>query len=147
MSTRLHYERVYQEYWGTYINGLDNDDIVAIDNHVEIRLSDGTRCDLFYKDGKGHEYAIECDFVDKFNEGVSQASRYALLTGKRPGLLIIMEGQNPNLEEKKLNQLKELLSCLRVRVQNGVNKLGRRKYKWFPIRLWTITPDDLPNNI
>jgi len=147
MARRLHYEKVYQEYWAAYINGLDSDDTVALDEHSEISMTDGTRCDVFLTDKKGREYAVEVDFVDKFNEGISQAARYAVLTGKRPGLLIIMEGQNPSLEEKKLNQLKEVLECVRVRVQNGLNRLGRRKYKWYRIRLWTITPNDLPDNI
>jgi len=153
---RLEKEKVYQEYWASYINNLPNDDTVALDNNSEITLSDGTRCNVFYtekkiikKTGKILEtkYAVECDFIDKMNEGVAQASRYALLTGRLPGLLIIMEGQNPDLEEKKLNQLKELLSCIRVKIQNGIDKLGRIKYKWHPIKLWTITYKDLPLNL
>jgi len=144
MSRRLEYERVYQEYFAQYINHLDNDDTVALDAHSEIRMSDGTRCDVFLTDGKGREYAVEVDFIDKFTEGVTQAARYSLLTGKRPGLLVILEGQNPSLEEKKLGQLKDALEVIRIKCKNGLNKLGRQKYKWRTIRLWQITYEGLP---
>jgi hypothetical protein len=39
------------------------------------------------------EYAVEVDWLHKWQEGVSQALDYAQLTGKRPGLAIILEGE------------------------------------------------------
>lgn len=147
MAKRLHYESVYQNYWSQYINNLDNDDTVEIGKHVEIRLDDGSRCDVFYTDSKGRQYAIEVDFIDKFYQSIGQASRYALATSRRPGILIIMENPTSDREIRKLNVLKEILEHLRVKMEVGKNKRGRPRYRWFEIKLWIITPEDLNNAI
>ena len=69
---RLHTERWYQAQWCDWI--------------TEHRLIDGTRVDCLTPD-----HAIEIDFAGKWYEGVGQALHYARLTGRRPGVLLIIE--------------------------------------------------------
>lgn len=51
----------------------------------EIRLSDGTRCDLL-----STSVAFEVDYSRKWAEGIGQALHYSLLTGFRPGLILLV---------------------------------------------------------
>lgn len=71
-ADHLHSERWYQEQWCEWI--------------IEHRLSDGTRVDCLTPD-----HAIEVDFAGKWYEGVGQALHYARMTGRSPGVLLIIE--------------------------------------------------------
>ena len=71
----LHPERYYQERWCNEIGG-----------QMEVVLDDGTRVDCLTD-----EYAVEVDFAKKWAEGIGQALYYAEKTGRRPGVLLIME--------------------------------------------------------
>jgi len=68
----LHSERWYQAQWCEWI--------------AEHRLEDGTRVDCLTPD-----HAIEVDFAHKWYEGVGQALHYSRLTGRCPGVLLIIE--------------------------------------------------------
>ena len=63
-------------------------------------LSDGTRVDCLTE-----EYAIEFDFADKWAEAIGQSLHYALMTGKKPGIVIIIEKES---DKKHLKKVKEL---------------------------------------
>jgi len=69
-----HPERWYQERW------------CATRGQMEVVLPDGSRCDCLTDD-----YAIEFDFGHKWAEAIGQALNYAAQTGKRPGIVLILE--------------------------------------------------------
>jgi len=69
------------------------------------------------------DYAIEVDFANKYTEGVSQALYYGMKTDRKAGLLLIVENNN----ERKYVERAE----------------GIIKHYNLPIKLWTITPEDL----
>ena len=52
---------------------------------VEVRLADRTRVDILTED-----YAIEVDFATKWAEAIGQALHYARMTGRKPGVIIII---------------------------------------------------------
>jgi len=68
-------ERYYQDIWCAEQNG-----------EAEIILQDKTRCDCITK-----THAIEVDFAPKFYEALGQALYYAMHTGKRAGIMLIIE--------------------------------------------------------
>ena len=74
-------ERYFQDIWCNSKSG-----------QTEVIMSDKTRCDCIIEED-GIEYAVEVDFSSngKWYEGISQALHYAMLTGKQPGLLLIIE--------------------------------------------------------
>jgi len=76
-----HSERYYQEIWCT-----------ANDGASEVVLSDGTRSDC-----ETPYHSLEVDFGSKWYEGVTQSLHYALKTGKRAGLLIIIENRTDEI--------------------------------------------------
>ena len=53
---------------------------------VEVVLPDGTRCDCVTE-----THAIEFDSGSKWAETVGQSAYYALQTGKRAGIVLILE--------------------------------------------------------
>jgi len=75
-AAHRHPERWYQEQWCNARGG-----------QMEIILEDGTRVDCLLP---GH--AVEFDFADKWAESVGQALNYARLTGRRPGVVLIIAG-------------------------------------------------------
>jgi len=74
---RVHKESWYQDRWCT-----------ARDGKIEVVLPDMTRCDCLTE-----THAIEFDFAPKWAEAVGQSLHYARLTGKRAGIVLIMESQ------------------------------------------------------
>lgn len=71
----LHHERVYQKIW-----------CKAHDGRMEVVLQDHSRVDCLTKD-----YAVEVDFAHKWREAIRQSLHYAKETGKKPGIVIIIE--------------------------------------------------------
>ena len=71
----LHPEAFYQDAWCSAMGG-----------DAEVRLADGTRADCLMD---GH--AVEVDFGPKWAEAIGQALYYAMQTGKRAGVLLILE--------------------------------------------------------
>ncbi len=100
-------EKIYQSYWCKINNG-----------QTEVSLYDKTRVDCITED-----YAIEFDFANKWAESVGQALYYAFCTGKKPGIVLIIEDYR-----------KDLKYLMRL-------KIITKKYN---IKVWTITPEDIP---
>lgn len=94
---RLHKEKVYQDEWCQQAGGV-----------TEYRLSDGTRVDCLID-----EYAIEFDFAPKWAESVGQALYYSLMTGLKPGVVMIMENEG---DERFLVRLNALALQYNIRV-------------------------------
>ena len=74
-SEHLHKERYYQNLICNVFNG-----------QTEYVLPDHTRIDCLTS-----EYAIEVDFGYKWAESIGQSLFYAQQTGKRPGIVLILE--------------------------------------------------------
>lgn len=98
-------ERAYQTEWCSSAGGI-----------AEIVLPDRTRVDCLTE-----THAIEVDFARKWAEAVGQALYYSHVTGRAPGILLIMEEQG---DERFLERLLKL-----------TERLG--------IAVWTATPEDL----
>lgn len=69
-----HPEEWYQERW------------CASRGQMEVVLADGSRCDCLTD-----AYAVEFDFGRKWAEAIGQALNYSAQTGKRPGIVLILE--------------------------------------------------------
>ncbi len=75
LAKREHPEKWYQQKWCEVHKGL-----------VEVVLPDGTRCDCVTD-----THAIEFDFGNNWAEAVGQSAYYALQTGKKAGIVLILE--------------------------------------------------------
>ena len=75
LAKKLHPESWYQDKWCTKNNG-----------RTEVILSDNTRCDCVTT-----SHAIEFDFAYKWAEAIGQSLHYALKTGMRAGIVLIVE--------------------------------------------------------
>ena len=64
---------------------------------TEYLLDDNTRVDCLTD-----EYAIEFDFGPKWAEAIGQALYYGIKTGRKPGVVLILEYENDRYE-KRLN--------------------------------------------
>jgi len=106
-SKTLHLEKVYQEFWCGRVGG-----------QTEVVLPDRSRVDCLTK-----AYAVEVDFAGKWAEAIGQALFYSALTGKEPGILIIIEQPNETHFLKRL-------------------RLAIKGFK-LPIRVWVMGPADL----
>ena len=76
-AKRMHKEKIYQAEW-----------IKRYGGQSEYVLDCGSRVDVL--DSK---HAIEIDFADKWHEGIGQSLYYALKTGKKAGLVLIIEDE------------------------------------------------------
>jgi len=95
-AKRLHPEKYYQNLW---CNGK---------GATEYVLKDNTRVDCLT-----NEYAIEADFANKWAESIGQSLHYSRMTGKKAGILLIMEKQN---DKKYLDRLQPLADTLAIKV-------------------------------
>lgn len=77
-AKHLHKEAWYQKSWCAEAGG-----------QTEVKFEDGTRCDCLTAD-----HAIEFDFGSKWAESIGQALYYSLQTGKRAGIVLILETQD-----------------------------------------------------
>jgi hypothetical protein len=75
LAAHVHPESHYQTAWCAEHHG-----------QVEFRLPDGARVDCLTESN-----AIEFDFAPKWAEGLGQALYYGSQTGRRPGVVLIME--------------------------------------------------------
>ena len=87
LAKRLHPEKFYQQQWCQQQGG-----------QVEVVLPDKTRCDCLT-----NSHAIEFDFGDKWAEAIGQALYYAIQTGKRAGIVLILESLNDRKYWIRLN--------------------------------------------
>jgi hypothetical protein len=74
-AKRVHHEKWYQKQWCKEQSG-----------QVEKVMADRTRCDCVTK-----THAVEMDFANKLYEAVGQSTHYSLQTGKRAGIVLILE--------------------------------------------------------
>ncbi|MHC1791796.1 hypothetical protein [Solidesulfovibrio sp.] len=103
-AKHLHKERYYQNIWCAQNTGT-----------LEVRLPGGLRIDC-----ETETHAVEVDFAPKWAEAVGQSLAYAAATGKRPGILLILERPT---DERHLAKLHALID-----------------YYGVPIDVWTIEP-------
>ena len=88
-AAHLHHERYYQERFCTLVHG-----------ELEHRLPDGTRIDCLTP-----IYAFEVDFGHKAFESIGQALYYAMISGKRPGIVLIRETRR---DDRYIERIKPL---------------------------------------
>lgn len=86
-AKRLHHEKWYQSRWCSDHGG-----------QIEVVLPDRTRCDCLTK-----THAIEFDFGNKWAEAIGQSLYYSLQTGKRAGIVLILEKQTDRKYWIRLN--------------------------------------------
>jgi len=103
----IHPEKVYQNAWCAEHKGVTE--------HV---VSGGSRVDCLTD-----EYAVEVDFARKWQEAIGQAMYYARKTGRKPGIVLIMEHEG---DQRYLGRLFYTIK-------------KREEY----ITVWTIGPGDL----
>lgn len=84
---RLNHESYYQDQWCSLQSG-----------EVEVRLPDRTRIDCLTE-----THAIEFDFANKWAEAIGQSLGYAMLTGKKAGIVLILEKERDRKYLRKLN--------------------------------------------
>src|SRR5574344_1361941 len=106
LCAHVYSEKTYQNQWCKANNGV-----------TEYVLPDATRIDCLTND-----YAIEFDFANKWAESIGQSLFYALSTGKKAGIVLIME--RPQRDKKYYE-----------RVNNVAIK--------YNIKIWTMTSKDL----
>jgi len=106
-AKHLHKERVYQEAWCAKQEGT-----------LEVRVPGGLRIDC-----ETTTHAVEVDFASKWAEAIGQSVAYAGATGKRAGILLIIEKPS---DERHLAKLRQAI---------GAGGLS--------IDIWTITPDEV----
>lgn len=103
-AAHLHSESYYQTAWCLEYGG-----------QAEYRLPDGSRVDCLTDDN-----AIEFDFAPKWAEAIGQALYYGSQTGKRPGVVLILE----KWEDKRYKE----------RLERAI-----RAYT-LPVDVWEISP-------
>lgn len=84
-----------------------------INGQAEYHLFDGSRIDIFTD-----QYAIEVDWAGKslkWAEAIGQASYYARLTGRKPGIVLLTEERRPT-DAERVNCLKCLVAAGDIRV-------------------------------
>lgn len=106
-SERLHPEKYYQEKWCLEMKG-----------ESEVVLPDKTRADCITD-----THAIEVDFANKWQEALGQSLWYAMQTGKKAGIMLILEQPKDNKFWIRLNTVIET-------------------YK-LPIQAWKVGPAEM----
>ena len=88
-AKREHPENWYQDKWCRQNNG-----------QAEFVFPDKTRCDCLTA-----THAIEFDFGDKWAEAIGQALYYGIQTGKRSGIVLIIEKDSDRKYWIRLNSV------------------------------------------
>ena len=91
-AKHLHPEKYYQAEWCEEMKG-----------QTEVILDDKTRVDCITETN-----AVEVDFAPKWAEAIGQALYYSAKTGKKAGVLIIME--NPVKDVKYVNRILKVIN-------------------------------------
>ena len=112
-SANIHHESYYQRAFCEKVHGK-----------LEYRLDDGTRVDCLTK-----TYAFEVDFGHKAFESVGQALYYAMMTDRRPGIVLIRETRRDDRYIGRIKQLaKKYGICLFVIDKNlSIRSLQKHK--------------------
>jgi hypothetical protein len=103
LAGHLHPEDYYQAQWCAEQNGT-----------MEVTVESGARCDCLTA-----THAVEFDFASKWAEAIGQSLHYSAQTGKRAGIVLIMESP-----EKDVNYMERL-------------KLTIEAHE-LPIDVWTV---------
>ena len=106
-AKRLHYEKWYQQQWCQEQGG-----------RVEVVLADRTRCDCLTQ-----IHAIEFDFGSKWAEAIGQALYYGIQTGKKPGIVLILENQK---DYKHWIRLNTTINHYNLPIQTRIDRVGER---------------------
>ena len=93
-AKHVHPERFYQEKWCYQNKG-----------YIEFILLCRTRVDCLTK-----SHAIEFDFASKWTEAIGQSLYYSLKTGKKAGIVLIIEKQSDFKYWLRLNSVIEKLN-------------------------------------
>jgi hypothetical protein len=109
-AKRIEHEDVHNRAWCADQGGV-----------AEVVLADRTRVDC-----ETLGYAIEADFADKWPEAVGQSVHYARMTGKLPGILLIIEHPRQCAKVASARQ-----SLSRLQWHHG-------EYGMIKIRLWVV---------
>ena len=88
-------DQAHDEKW--YVN-----DWCSGTGQVEFILPDRTRCDCLTD-----THAIEFDFASKFYEAIGQSLYYSMQTGKRAGVVLIIENKADYRYWERLNSVIE----------------------------------------
>ena len=88
-SPKTYSESFYQEQYAKKLGG-----------RTEVTMPDGTRCDILTD-----THAIEVDFADKWAEAIGQSLNYAMQTGKKAGIVLVLKDRG---DEKHLERLREM---------------------------------------
>lgn len=104
-GSRVLHEKDYQRHWCDKHSG-----------ELEYRLSDGTRVDCLTE-----EYAVEVEYAAKWAEAIGQSLFYAKMTGRKPGIVLIMNERGDERFAKRLRT---------VAGQEG-------------IKVWTVKPHEV----
>ena len=89
--TNTYPESFYQEQFAKKLEG-----------RTEVTMADGTRCDILTD-----TQAIEVDFADKWAEAIGQSLNYAMQTGKKAGIVLVLKD---SVDEKHVERLWEMAS-------------------------------------
>lgn len=90
-ASRLHKEKEYQQVWCDRAGGKTEVTVQAsIENAAETGLEPGARV-AGRVDCLTEEYAIEFDFASKWAEAIGQSLFYRMMTGKKAGIVLILE--------------------------------------------------------
>ena len=108
-------ERYYQEKFAREIGG-----------QVEVVMKDGTRCDILTA-----THAVEVDFAKKWAEAIGQSLNYAMQTGKRPGVALIVLSPSDNKYIERVRKISDEYS-LGLTIYpidgGGVSKSGEKEF-------------------
>lgn len=88
-AKHLHPEKYYQKIWCSEHFGKQ-----------EVILSDNTRIDCLTS-----THAIEFDFASKWAEAIGQSLHYSNMTGKKAGIVLIVENKNDFKHYEKIKPL------------------------------------------
>lgn len=105
-AAHAHREKWYQDRWCDERGG-----------QLEVTLPDSTRIDCLTENN-----AIEFDFAKKWAEGLGQALHYGALTGKRAGVVLILE--NPK-DQEYFRRLKSTVERLDLPVDVWTTKWAK----------------------
>ena len=73
-------------------------------------MPDGTRCDILTD-----THAIEVDFADKWAEAISSIRNYAMQTGKKAGIVLVLKDRG---NEQHLERLKKMARNYSMDIKN-----------------------------
>ena len=113
LAKHLHSEKEYQECWCNAHNGV-----------MEYQLKDYCRVDCLT-----NTHAIEFDFAKKWAESIGQSLHYSYMTGKKAGIVLIME--DPEKDKYYLERVQNLgkLYNIDVWTMKSLDDVGEREEK------------------